>query len=38
MKTILLAIGAIVVILALAGAMMILVDWLKEWKERRKPK
>ena len=38
MKAVLLAIGAIVVILALAGAVMILIDWLKEWKERRKPK
>ena len=38
MKAILLAIGAIVVILALAGTVMILVDWLKERKERRKQK
>ena len=38
MKAILLAIGAIVVILALAGTVMILADWLKERKERRKQK
>lgn len=38
MKTILLAIGTIVVILALAGAVMILIDWLKERKERKKLK
>lgn len=38
MKTIFLAIGAIVVILALAGAVMILIDWLKERKERKKLK
>ena len=38
MKTVLLAVGAIVVILALAGAVMILTDWLKERKERKKLK
>ena len=32
----LMGIGAIVVILALAGAVMILGNWLKEQKERRK--
>ena len=36
MKTILLAIGAIAVILTLAGAVMILIDGLNERKERRK--
>ena len=35
MKTILLAIGAIAVILAAAGAVMILIDWLKERREKR---
>ena len=35
MKWILISIGAVVVILALSGAVMILWDWLKERKKRK---